>query len=70
MGQPAQPGGLLLQGLLQRDGSLQLSKGISGHEKYRDRSYDASFDGRVSGGRYEASGRLGRRDCTLTMVRK
>jgi len=71
MGQPAQPGWLHLQGLLQRDGSLQLSgKGISGHAKFRGRSYDASFDGRVSGGRYEGSGRLGRRDCTLTMLRK
>jgi class 3 adenylate cyclase len=71
MGQPDKPGWLHLQGLLQRDGSLQLSgKGISGHEKYRGRTYDASFDGRVSGGRYEGSGRMGRRDCTLTIVRK
>jgi class 3 adenylate cyclase len=71
MGQPGQPGWLHLQGLLQRDGMLQLSgKGISGHEKFRGRPYDASFEGRVSGGRYEGSGRMGRRDCTLTMVRK
>jgi class 3 adenylate cyclase len=71
MGQSGQPGWLHLQGLLQRNGSLQLSgKGISGHEKFRGRPYDASFDGRISGDRYEGSGRMGRRDCTLTIVRK
>ncbi|MGQ0749971.1 MAG: adenylate/guanylate cyclase domain-containing protein [Betaproteobacteria bacterium] len=69
-GQPEQPGSLRLTGVPHTDGSLHLAgMGLSGHQKYRGQAYKASFEGKLSGERYEGSGRLGRRDCTLVLSR-
>jgi hypothetical protein len=55
----------------QPDGRLRLSGGgLSRHEKFRGKPYQAAFDGKLSGERYEGNGRLGRRDCALMMARK
>lgn len=46
------------------------SVGLSRHEKYRGKPCAATFDGKFSDDHYEGNGRVGRRDCALTMARK
>jgi len=66
-GKPDQPGWLLMSGVPQADGTLHLSgTGISGKSKL----FETVFDGKLSGGRFEGKGQLGRRDCSLTMARR
>lgn len=70
-GKRDQPGWLQVSGVPQADGRLRLSgSGLSRHENYRGKPYAATFEGKLSGERYEGNGRLGRRDCALTMARK
>jgi len=70
-GKRDQPGWMQMSGVRQADGRLHFSgSGLSRHENYRGRPYAAAFEGKLSGERYEGNGRLGRRDCALTMARK
>ena len=66
-GETNQPGWTSVSGVRESDGRLLLSgEGISSS----GRRFKTAFDGRFSGERYEASGRLSGRDCTLSIVRR
>jgi hypothetical protein len=70
-GRPDRPGWLLVKGMRQPDGTLRLTgTGISGGQNVSGRPITAEFEGKVVGERYEAPGRLGRRDCTLKITRR
>ena len=70
-GKRDQPGWLQLKGVPQADGRLRLSgSGLSGHKQSYGKPYQAAFDGKLAGERYEGNGRIGLRDCALTMARK
>ena len=65
-----QPGDFMLRGTPDPDGRLQLlGTGISGMPKYRGKPYNAGFNGRFDGERYDAPGRLGSRNCVLSISR-
>ena len=67
-GQAGQPGSLRMKGTRQPDGRLSLSGGgIAGVAHARGQTYDASLEGKFTGERYEGRGKLGDRDCTLTL---
>lgn len=71
VGRPGEPGSLQLSGTREADGRLLLSgSGISGLEEFRGKGYAASIDGRFSGDRFQGRGKLGARDCALTIARK
>jgi predicted Ser/Thr protein kinase len=69
-GKRDQPGYFMLRGTPDPDGRLQLlGTGISGMPKYRGKPYNAGFNGRFDGERYDAPGRLGSRNCVLSISR-
>jgi class 3 adenylate cyclase len=64
-----QPGSLRLRGTLNADASVSfLGSGVSGRRSGA-RHYPAAFTARLAGARYEGSGRLGPRECELTLSR-
>ncbi len=66
-----QPGSFNLRGIPNPDGRLQLlGGGFSPRKETYGSPYTAAFDGRFSGERYDGSGRLGARDCTVTIARR
>ena len=66
-----QPGSFNLRGVPNPDGRLQLlGGGFSPFKETYGRPYTAAFDGRFSGERYEGNGKLGARDCTVTIARR
>jgi hypothetical protein len=74
--QRGEPGGqesLQLSGTAAPDGRLRLSgSGFTGQPTHRQKSgqpFNAEFDGRFEGPRYESKGQLGAQDCTLVMTR-
>lgn len=65
-----QPGSWVLRGAPAADGRLQLlGTGVSGLARSHGKPYAASFDGRLEGDRYQLAGRLGARNCTLSLPR-
>jgi hypothetical protein len=69
MGKPGQPGSLQMYGTRQPDGRLLLSgSGLSGLEHAKGNSYTAMLEGKFSGERYGGRGKLGDRDCALTLL--
>lgn len=67
-GMSGQPGYILLQGRRAADGSMTLQGSfVSGRT---GREVTARFQGRFDGESYEAKGRMGPRQCTLTIVRR
>ncbi len=70
-GKPGEPRSLQMSGVRQADGRLQLTgSGISGLQEFYNKPYAATMDGRFSGERYEGRGKLGARDCALSIARK
>ena len=70
-GKRDQPGWFQMNGVPHADGGLHLSgSGLSGLKQYYGKPYKVAFDGKLVGERYEGNGRLGARDCALTMTRK
>jgi len=64
------PGSWVLRGTPTADGGLELlGTGVSSFERSRGRPYGARFDGRLQGDRYQLAGRLGARNCTLSIPR-
>ncbi|MGH8675388.1 MAG: adenylate/guanylate cyclase domain-containing protein [Burkholderiales bacterium] len=69
-GKSGQPGWLEMAGVRKTDSTLRLTgAGLSGMKEYLGQSFKAEFDGKFSGERYQGKGRLGTRECTLTMAR-
>lgn len=69
MGRAGQPGSMQMKGTRQPDGRLVLSgSGISGRPEARGKPYATMQDGAFSGERYEGRGKLGARDCALTLL--
>jgi hypothetical protein len=72
-GEPGGPESLQLTGTAEADGRLRLSgSGFTGEPTRRQKSgqpFNAEFDGRFAGPRYESKGQLGAQDCTLVMTR-
>jgi class 3 adenylate cyclase len=69
MGKPGQPGSLLMKGTRQPDGRLQLAgNGISSLAHVKGESYSATQDGKFAGARYDGRGKMGTRDCALTLL--
>lgn len=67
-GMSGQPGYILLQGRRAADGSMTLQGSfVSGRT---GREVTTKFQGRFDGESYEAKGRMGPRQCTLTIVRR
>jgi hypothetical protein len=70
-GKSGEPGWLEMSGVRMPDGTMRLTgAGLSGMKEYRGNSFKADFDGKFSGERYAGKGKLGRRECTLTIARK
>ena len=70
-GKPNEPGWLDMTGVRKADGALRLAgTGLSGMKEYLGRPFQAEFDGRISAERYVGKGKLGTRECTLTIARK
>jgi class 3 adenylate cyclase len=68
-GKPGEPLSLTLRGVLNSDGTLLLrGSGVSG-QRAGSRQYKSAFAARLVGSRYEGSGRLGPRECGLTLSR-
>lgn len=68
-GEAGQPGSLRMKGTRQPDGRLSLSGGgIAGVAHAKGQAYDAVLEGKFTGERYEGRGKLGDRDCTLTLM--
>jgi hypothetical protein len=64
------PGYMTLSGQIADDDRLILAGGgISSIAKYRGQPFRARFEGRFDGRRYEGIGRVGLRDCKLTLQR-
>jgi len=64
------PGYMTLSGQIAADDLLILAGGgISSIAKYRGQPFRARFEGRFDGRRYEGIGRVGLRDCKLTLQR-
>ncbi len=64
------PGYMTLNGQIADDDRLILAGGgISSIAKYRGQPFRARFEGRFDGRRYEGIGRVGLRDCKLTLQR-
>jgi tRNA A-37 threonylcarbamoyl transferase component Bud32 len=69
-GKRDQPGYFILRGTPDPDGRLQLlGTGISGMANYRGKPFNAGFMGKFDGDRYEAPGRLGARQCVVSIAR-
>jgi serine/threonine protein kinase len=69
-GRQGEPGYNAMSGRIADDDQLVLAgQGISGLAKYRGQPYRIRLQGRFSNGRYEGTGTLGRRPCTLTLQR-
>jgi len=65
-----QPGSFALRGTPEVNGRLQLlGSGVSGLPNYRGKPYTANIAGKLEGDRYEGTGHLGRRACTISIVR-
>lgn len=70
LGERDQPGSVRLRGVPDRDGKLRLlGSGVSTLPQFYGKPYPAEFDGKFEGERYEGSGKLGARDCALTISR-
>jgi class 3 adenylate cyclase len=68
-GKIGEPGSLLMKGVRQADGRLQLSgSGISSSAEFKGQAYKAFIDGKFSADRYVGRGTFGTRDCALTIV--
>jgi class 3 adenylate cyclase len=67
-GQDEQPGSIRLKGVRETDGTLRLS-GHAYHPVTGQRNR-GEFEGRFAGERYEGNGRLGNRNCALTISRR
>lgn len=68
-GKIGEPGSLLMKGVRQADGRLQLSgSGISSSAEFKGQTYKAVIDGKFSADRYVGRGTFGTRDCALTIV--
>jgi hypothetical protein len=68
-GTAGQPGALQMKGTRQPDGGLLLSgNGISSLREWHGQSYQASVEGSFKGERYFGRGKLGDRDCALTLL--
>jgi serine/threonine protein kinase len=64
------PGYMALSGQIGDDDRLVLTGGgVSSVAKYRGQPFRARFEGRFDGRRYEGIGRVGLRDCKLTLQR-
>jgi class 3 adenylate cyclase len=69
MGKAGQPGALQMKGTRQADGKLSLSgSGISSLTEFLGQTYTATLEGKFSGERYVGRGKLGDRDCALTLL--
>jgi class 3 adenylate cyclase len=69
-GTPGQPRSLALRGVLNSDGTLLLrGTGVTGRSG-GSRQYRGALAARLVGARYEGSGRLGARECTVTIARR
>lgn len=69
IGTRGEPGWVFLDGTLGGDGSMSFTgNGVSSLPGRDGRTYPASFVVRPSGSGYAGTGRLGFRDCTLTMA--
>jgi len=69
MGKPGELGSLQMKGTRQPDGRLQLAgSGITALAHVKGQSYAATLDGKFSGERYFGRGRMGTRDCALTLL--
>jgi len=69
MGKAGQPSSLNMKGTRQPDGRLQLAgSGMSGLAHAKGQTYSASLDGKFTGERYEGRGKVGDRDCVLTLL--
>jgi class 3 adenylate cyclase len=70
LGERDQPGSVRLRGVPERDGRLRLlGSGVSNWPQFYGKPYPAEFEGKFEGERYESSGRLGGRECALTISR-
>lgn len=70
LGERDQPGSVRLRGVPDREGKLRLlGSGVSNWPQFYGKSYPAEFAGKFEGERYEGSGKLGGRDCALTISR-
>lgn len=69
MGKAGQPGSLQMKGTRQSNGTLRLSgNGITGLAHVKGQTYSAALEGKFSDGRYEGRGKMGDRDCALTLL--
>lgn len=69
LGKAGQAGWLQMKGTRQADGRLLLSgSGISSLKEFHNQTYPATLDGKFSGERYMGRGKLGSRDCALTLL--
>ena len=69
-GKPPEVGSMQFGGAPSADGSLQLSgRGFSSRKQFLGQPYDVSFSGKIAAERYDGRGKLGTRDCGLTLVR-
>ena len=70
-GKQGEPGSVQMNGLRNADGSMRIAgKGVAGNKEFLGQTYEAGFDGRFSGERYEGRGKFGTRDCALTIARR
>jgi len=68
-GPSGEPGSWGARGAPAADGTLKLAgAGISGLERTRGKPFPASFEGRFAGDHYLTNGRLGSRECTLSIA--
>jgi hypothetical protein len=59
-----------MTGVRKTDGTMRLAgTGLSGMKEYHGQSFKAEFDGKFAGERYTGKGKLGTRECGLTLVR-
>jgi class 3 adenylate cyclase len=69
MGRAGQAGSLRMKGTRRPDGSLLFSgSGISSLKEFQNQTYQATLEGKFSGERYVGRGKLGTRDCALTLL--
>lgn len=70
VGELDQPGSFRARGVPDGEGRLRLlGTGISEWPQFYGKPYPVDFDGKFEGGRFEGAGRLGARDCALTISR-
>jgi hypothetical protein len=70
-GKPGEPHSAKMGGRREAGGRMRITgKGISGMKESYGQAYGIEFDGKFASERYQGRGKLGARDCSLTIARR